>query len=530
MRLKPFPLLLLPLAFALLACTTITRLFELPDPEGLATDAFITATRKPTATFKPIATATPRPPNAPTLTPAPTLALKDTDQSAALRPDFANDVQQFKTATRYSIDVTIESYSTESVTFSGRSAILFTNPLNETLNDLVLMLWPNEGTQYFGSMQLTDLTIDGEAANYAAADNNLYVRIPLAHPLAPGQTVRIDTQFTAEAFEGIESNAARFGLTHGVLLAPTFYPLIPRFVNGQWDTLRPPSGGDTTSSDVALYDWHITAPADLALVATGSVIEQSQQGDQQTQHLVTGPVRDVTFTIGPLDKHSREVAGITVNVYTLPADAEYATDMLNYAEKQITTLQADAGPYPYRELDIIDAPGAFGGIEYPGLIYIGVVDGSDFFEVATVHEIGHQWFYGLVGDDQLREPWLDEGLATYTEFLYYEQVDPGYARGMQAYFEAAVQNADDPNAPIGLPIDGYSDGDYGTIVYMKGALFMKALRQELGDATFFQFLRAYSAEYRYKVSTSQDFQTVAEQTCACDLDALFDLWVYKGGK
>jgi len=67
-------------------------------------------------------------------------------------------------------------------------------------------------------------------------------------------------------------------------------------------------------------------------------------------------------------------------------------------------------------------------------------------------------------------------------------------------------------------------------VYSKGALFFDALRREMGDRIFFRFLKDYYAAYRYGFARSQDFQATAEQTCACDLDALFDLWVYKGGE
>jgi aminopeptidase N len=189
------------------------------------------------------------------------------------------------------------------------------------------------------------------------------------------------------------------------------------------------------------------------------------------------------------------------------------------------------GAYPFAELDLVDAPGAFGGIEYPGLILIGVVDGSRFFETATVHEVGHQWFYSLVGSDQLLEPWLDEGAASYTEVLYTEAIKgEDAARRYLDGFRGALSFVDNPDLPIGLPVAEYAAARaYGPIVYAKGALFFDALRGELGDETFFAFLQSYYADYRYGFATAADFQAAAEQTCACTLGALFDLWVYEGG-
>jgi aminopeptidase N len=294
-------------------------------------------------------------------------------------------------------------------------------------------------------------------------------------------------------------------------------------VDGDWQTMPAPPGGDTTNSDTALYVWRVTAPSDLAIVATGTVVASEQSGDTQTQTLVTGPMRDLALVVGPLQLTQRTVDGITLNAYLLEKDAEYTQNMLDYAEGQM--------PYPFNELDIVDAPGAFGGIEYPGEVFIGVVDGSEFFEVATVHEVGHQWFYSLIGDDQLLEPWLDEAAATYTEVLYDENL-----RGLRAasgtldFFWNALTTSDQPDLPIGLAVADYpSENDYGVIVYFKGALFFAALRSELGDEIFFEFLHNYYSDYRYGFATSKDFQAVAEQTCACNLEALFDLWVYKGG-
>jgi aminopeptidase N len=189
------------------------------------------------------------------------------------------------------------------------------------------------------------------------------------------------------------------------------------------------------------------------------------------------------------------------------------------------------GPYPYPELDIVDAPGAFGGIEYPGLVYIGTV-GSPWVIEPTVHEVAHQWFYGLVGDDQVDEPWLDEGAATFATALYYENSNgSGRGAGYLSSLRAAVRDDPGSELPIGLPVGAYgSVNEYAVIVYFKGALFFDALRQHLGERGFEAFLKAYYDEYRFKIADSIAFQSVAEEICACELDDFFDLWVYEGGE
>lgn len=524
------PLRWLPLAglmLASLACSTLQTLIELPGPEDLATDAVgPTATpRPPTPTRTPGPTPTPQPTLAPSLAvPLQTLL--------PLRPEFAADAQLFPNATRYTIDVTVRFNADGTASLAGRELIRYTNPLAEPLAEIYLMLWPNDPHQYLSDMTLENVLVAGQPQAFVLEHDGLAARLNLAAPLPPGQSVELSAEFNVEAYPGIEDEAARFGLTTGVLLAPTFYPLIPRLIDGQWQTLPAPEGGDTTNSDTAFYEWRITAPADLAIVATGRVIETSASSDTQTQTLLTGPVRDLALAVGPLELTQQEVDGITLNAYVLRRHASQAATLLKYAAAQVAHLNEVVGPYPYTELDFVDAPGAFGGIEYPALILVGVMGEGDFLERVTVHEVGHQWFYGLIGDDQLLEPWLDEAAASYTEVLYAESAHGARAaqRAVQE-FEDYLNYTSQPEAPIGWPVGDYAaSDDYGIIVYGKGALFFHALRQTLGDETFFNFLRAYYTQYRYGFADAAGFQAVAEQTCACSLNDLFDLWVYKGGE
>lgn len=532
--------MLLSLTLATLACTTVTDFITLEGLEDLATDA-VGPTRTPPPTKPGLAatTGTPVATTGPTATaPAPAttgtpVALPFTldeadDAQAALRPEFAADVERFPHAARYVIDVVVAFNADGSATLTGRALIRYTNPEAFALNELYLMLWPNERGQYLGSAALGAVTVAGQPVTPEVKYNGLAARLPLAAPLAPGAVIELEAAFTAQADPGLE-DGARYGLTNGVLIAPTFYPLIPRLVDGLWQIEPPPGGGDTTNSDSAFYAWRITAPAGLAIAASGVVVEQTEAGGVQTQVLLTGPMRDLALVVGDLVVEQRDVDGVRLNAYLLPAHADLDGDVLDQAGAQIEALQAAVGPYPFVELDIVDAPGAFGGIEYPGLILIGQVDANGFYEEANVHEVGHQWFYSVIGDDQLLEPWLDEAAASYTEVLYFE-----YRYGPDVIVDVLdtswrwLDYADDPTLPIGLPVASYG-GDYGPIVYGKGALFFDALRRELGDETFFAFLRAYYARYQYGFATTEGFHATAEDTCACDLDDLFNLWVYEGG-
>jgi len=457
---------------------------------------------------------------------------QDQLQSYALLPEFSGDLEANQNLTLYEIEIQVSlDPSHVRASLDGLARITYTHLDENPLDDLVLMLWPND-QQYNAEMVTGPVQIDGQwGASYVEL-GGLVLRIPLSEEITLGEKVQVDVPFTIETQGSIRDQRKRFGITNGVLVAPTFYPLIPRLVDGEWQAEIPPVGGDTTNSDVAFFDVTITAPEEFEIVTSGVEVDRQLEGkDQQRVRYVTGPMRDFALALGSLERIYRVVNGVQLNVWVLPDHIPSGERLANAATMQMQYLNEIVGPYPYAELDILDTPCAFGGIEYPGLIYICSLAEGYFIDTA-VHEVAHQWFYGLIGNDQIREPWLDESAATYWQALYYENaVGEDRAAGQLVQYRSWVSNPEQRNAPIGLGIGDYpSSGDYYTIVYYKGAVFYDALRDQLGDERFFEFLRTYFERYRYQFVHSLDFQKTAEEVCDCDLSPFFDLWVYHGGE
>jgi len=523
-----------------LLCATLPVLLEACQVAALPPTA-----SDPTETAAPPrASSTPRalPALTPSLTPRPvsfelsaTPSVDLTDlgrQRLALRSGFTDDLELLPDATRYWIYVKVELDPVQQLArLDGTLRLRFVNPLDSALPDLLLYLWPND-RQYRSSMQVGTALVEGRAVQGEPALGQIALRFDLPRPLEPGEALDLTLPFVVEAFGPIgQSIPRRFGISEGVLFAPTFYPLVARLVEGDWEVQAAPPGGDTTNSEIAFYEVRFDAAAGLALAATGVELEQAEQGGRRQVAFVSGPTRDFAFALGPLLDDSRQVGGVTVRAWALAEHTADRQTMLDAAARQLQILSRLVGPYPYPELDLVDVPGAYGGIEYPGLVSVGTLGTHQVIE-PTVHEVGHQWFYGLVGVDQLEEPWLDEAMATYSEVLYYEQtLGSGRAAGMLSAFRDLLRSSPDPNTPIGLPVGGYNGiEEYGLFVYLKGALFFDALRAEMGDELFFGFLRSYFEAHRYRIASGQDLQATAEQTCACDLGPLFDLWVWKGGE
>jgi len=454
-------------------------------------------------------------------------------QASALRPAFEGDIAAVTSPTQYWIELRVEfDPSAELALIEGLARIRFVNSEADPIEEIVVMLWPNDA-QYRAEMSAGPALIEGQLLAPVLLLGGLAQRYELPRPLGSGEPVDLSIPFLISTSGPIGGQSpSRFGISQQVLFAPTAYPLLPLRRNGEWVVERAPAGGDTTNSEVAFYQVELSAPEGLEVVSTGVELSQAALPDgARAISIVSGPARDFAFAIGPLLSETREVDGIQVRGWALPEHRSDLTRMVNAAAAQVELLTEKVGPYPYVELDLVDLPGAYGGIEYPGLVTIGTLGGTNLIH-PTVHEVGHQWFYGLIGDDQLREPWLDEGAATYTQVLYLEETEgPGSATGLLSDFREQLRGHPNPELPIGRAVAAYATPrEYALFVYLKGALFFDALRAELGDEVFFAFLQDYFQTFRYSIASAEDFQTTAEATCACDLQALFDLWVYQGGE
>jgi aminopeptidase N len=200
-----------------------------------------------------------------------------------------------------------------------------------------------------------------------------------------------------------------------------------------------------------------------------------------------------------------------VRVLYPPAfDRTLAGEALRLAERAMGRYAAWFGPYPYPEVDVVLAPfGRFSGMEYPTLVL------SVPAAVPIAHELAHQWWYGIVGDDEYRAPWLDESFATWSE------------RALDGTAGAGCASLGWPAAPAARVTATMAywrtrPRDYGTVVYGQGACALQALSARLGRRRFLTLLRAYVARHRFGISTTASFEAAA-QTASPDA-SLAGLW------
>ncbi len=443
--------------------------------------------------------------------------------TAAMRPAFVGDVAAHADMPRYDLTLRIDPTARR---LDGTERIDYLNRSDAPLDTIALRLYPNFPRDAFGQggntrMDVTDAAVHGQQVSIRTAARQTAVLVPLDPPLAPGAWTTLDVSFTATIKQEVD----------GSWPLPSYYPMLAVYQDGQW-RLDVTNFPDKVFAESTFYHADVTAPAKLSVVATGSTIATQPHDDGTTTYtIVSGPVREWALTVGDFRAAHASAKDVAVNVYTVRGSSLDAQQIATVAANALQTFERRFGAYPYRELDLHLLPGPFdGGDEYPGMIIMtsdGQVDAGTRYVAA--HEVAHQWWYGVVGDDIFHQPWLDEAFAQYSAIIYDEDMvgaavaQSDWQREVVRRYQGALADGD---LPVGRAINQYPNFNvYYRTVYGKGAVFLRQLRHEVGDEVFFNALQSYFRQHRYGVATTMDVQHAFEVASGRDLAALFNTWV-----
>jgi aminopeptidase N len=328
--------------------------------------------------------------------------------------------------------------------------------------------------------------------------------------------------------------------TEKVWRAAFFYPMLSVYEDGHWRQDAVSSDPDAVLSESASYAVELTVPDTIEVAASGVEVHAVDHGDGTVTHAFRGsPLRGFALFVSEDYHRSREtVDGVVVHAWYLPDDEEAGERILQYAADAVGVFDRRFGLYPYAELDVVVTsdprlPADMAtGVEYPALVAV-LHGGAADPEFATIHEVAHEWWYGMVGNDVLQEPWLDESFANYSTIVYYEDVH-GREEARKRYQERIGSRYEqirgsEQDGPVGRSIQDLTESDQpsGPILYGKGAVFLDTLRQEVGDEAFFAILKEYYRRYKYRVATGEGFMNVAVEVAGGGLDPLYDAWIRK---
>lgn len=445
---------------------------------------------------------------------------------------------------RYRIVATIGSGGDEEpATVSGELTVALPPSVIGDAVSLPFRLYPDDPVYGPGDIAVDEVTVDGSPVAPRVGAEPSVVWVPLPASSRRGGEVTVAMRF--ETVVPVRS-AASFGIFStqpdaGSMALAHWYPLLAGRTSAGWDVGPVSANGDPVFTNAALYDLSLDLRGDLVLVAPGVEIEAAADGDRVTRRFVTGPVREAALAVDD-DWTAAEamVNGTRVVAYAEPANAAGRDLALDAAVAALDIFSRRYGPYPFRQFTVVEmALSDAIGMEYSQVVLIndGVIarggDGGDearFLEFVVAHEVAHQWWYGLVENDQQQTAFIDEGLAEHAAAYTYfaDRYGPTVAA---AEMERRVgrwyrqQMATGGDLVVDQPTDDFPDrAAYAAAVYAKAALGFDAIRDEIGDEAFYAALRGIVADYRFAVVDAAAVRAAFDASCRCDIGSTWSRW------
>ena len=408
-----------------------------------------------------------------------------------------------RTPSAPSYDVSLSS-NTSGTVWTGHETATFTNASATPLTEVYLRLWDN----YHGTCSAMPITVTnvtgGTAGALSVACTALQISLPT--PLAQGQstTIGYDLGIT------VPSGADRFGHDGAFNMIGNALPVLAIKDGAGWHLDPYTNNGEAFYSLAA--DFHVTLdhPTSLLVPATGTSVDTPGTSGRTITTATATSVRDFAWAAGPFTKISgTSPAGVAVNIYSVSGiSSANAQSMLTTAKSAVDAHAARFGAYPYGELDaVIDNNFWFGGMEYPGFV-LDLVSTT-----ALTHEIGHQWWYGIVGDDEYNSPWLDESFADYSTDLAQGLTGTNCWTGSWSSSAEKITNS--------MAYWDAHSSRYSTVVYNYGKCALHDLRRLIGDTAMTNLLKTYASSHWYGVSTTAEFKAAAQAATTTDLTSFW---------
>lgn len=434
---------------------------------------------------------------------------------------------------RYELEATLRP---ETHTVEGRGRIFWTNespvPIGELWLHLYLNAFASDRTVFMreskgelrgvrfasrGSIEVTTLRIRGgadllpRARTDVVPDDETQMRVPLPSPVMPGESIELETTFVSQLPEVF----ARSGYSGDFHMVAQWFPKIARLdPDGTWASF-PYHGHGEFYADFGTYDLRVTTPRGWVVGATGRQIAEASSGSSVTRRFVAENVHDTAFCAWP---HFEEITdtdgGVAIRVLHPPGYHDAARRHLEVTRAGLRHYGARYGEYPHPIVTVIVPPrGADGaaGMEYPTLFTTsgpwwripGVHVTHDH---VTAHELGHQWFQGIVASNEVAWPMLDEGMTEWATWDFMRELHGARASAMSwpmrfdgyELMRIVALKAGEDTPPPGRAAHQFdSAADYGRSVYARTATVLETVARSWGRPRFVRAVGTYARRHRF---------------------------------
>jgi hypothetical protein len=458
-----------------------------------------TATPIPTYTASPIPSATPTA----TLTPPPTTPVTGSTTQAPPPPEASSARPNY---------ILYSTLNFADKTITTDQTIRYYNTTGSTLSDLVLSVQPN---LYNNAFVLNTIAQDGTAlTSYTLSGQRLTVN--LNQPIPSGAATTITLNFTLNIPQKSSGNV--FGYDFNQINLVNWYPFIVPY-RGGWILHDSMPWGEHLVYDASDVELNIKTDSGVTLAVGAS----PEANGEWTRYRMYGARTMAISASNEFIVKETTVGNVTIRSYYFSGFQSGGDDMLIYGSESIETFSAQFAPYPHQTLSIVQSD-MDDGMEYDGLVFLSTEFYSQYngtarsnLAVIGVHEIAHQWWYSLVGNDHALEPFLDEGLSTYSERIFFEN---NYPNSVSWWWQFRVDYFDPSGYVDGSIYDYGSFRAYTDAVYFNGAHFLDEMREQMGFGNFSKFIKVYAVRHANGHATIADFFALARETVNINYDNL----------
>ena len=361
----------------------------------------------------------------------------------------------------------------------------------------------------FGEIEILSVETCEKTSNYEISEDGCILRVPCPDAAEDTVTVALRARLLLP-----ECNA-RFGVSEDGVHLTGFYPVLCMAEDGEWRTEGYSPFGDPFFSESADYSVTLRAPEGYVVASSGEILSSEVKGGVRTTYAEAGRVRDFALFLSrdfKTEHTTAETNGREVEVrYFFTDDPDpRATALL--AARAVTRFSSLFGAYPYPVFSVVQADTGAGGMEFGSLVAVTPDASRENYAFTVVHETAHQWWFGIVGSDQLNEPWLDEGLTEFSAaYFFLLEGEPERYRdtvlAATAHYSrfAALPDEVGFSGKMSRPLSSYvSAGEYVAVTYSKGLLLFDTLFTLAGEKTFIAALADYCRTHAYDTANADD--------------------------
>jgi len=386
----------------------------------------------------------------------------------------------------------------------------------------------------FGEITINEVFVSNKKANYSLIGEDLNaLKVEFFEQLEPKERLLITINFELN----IANCVHRLGYYKNNINLGNWFPILAIYEKGEFLIEPYYSTGDPFFSDIANYKVEFTYPEKYLLHSSGEEKTNKIESGLKKDVISASAVRDfAVFLTENSEIVSKKVNKTDVKYIGYKND-EDLNFLLEVASKAVLFFSKNFGEYPYKSLEIVKAPFLHGGMEYPGVVIISDNIENEFDKVKViVHEIAHQWWYAVVGNNEVDEAWLDEALSEYSTILFlsnHKEFDVTYEELISEAFANYTLFADilssvnkKVNTSMLLRVNEYqSEYEYTYMIYVRGVLMFDSINQIIGNKKLVNVLKTYFKKYQFKIASTDDFIAMAKKVGGKNIDVVLDSWL-----